>query len=67
MKKKNIKIITIYVENETYLTKINSTFTLRNLFHSELQVGNNIYHCNHSNYSQIKRMQCNLFKIINEL
>ena len=62
--KRNVKTIIINIPSEVHLSKINSTFALKNLFRESLVVGNNILNVNHFNYSEIIRMQCSLFTVI---
>ncbi len=62
--KRNVKTIIINVPSEAHLLKINSTFALKRLFRESLKVGNNTLNVNHFNYSEIIRMQCSLFTVI---
>jgi len=50
--------------SEAHLLKINSTFALKRLFRESLKVENNTLNVNHFNYSEIIRMQCSLFTVI---
>jgi len=61
---RNIKTIIVNVPSEMHLSKINSTFALKRLFRESLIVGNNTLKVNHFNYSEIVRMQCGLFAVI---
>jgi len=61
---KNVKTITVIILSELHLNRINSTFALKRLFRNTLQVGNNTMNVNHFNYSEIMRMQGNLFTVI---
>lgn len=62
--KRNVKTIIVNVPSEAHLSIINNTFALKTLFRESLNVGNNILSVNHFNYSEIIRMQCSLFSVL---
>ena len=65
--KTNVKEITINIECDVRLKRINSTPTLKNLFRSNnLVVGDNVLRVNHFNYSEILRMDGCLFTVKNQ-
>ena len=62
--KRNVKTIIVLVPTQKHLDRINTTFALYTLFRQPLKVGLNKLNVNHFNYSEIKRMQCSLFTVI---
>ena len=62
--KRNVKTIIVNVPSELHLSKINNTFALKKLFRESLNVGDNTILVNHFNYSEIIRMQCSLFSVL---
>lgn len=62
--KRNVKTIIVNVPSEAHLSIISNTFALKTLFRESLNVGNNILSVNHFNYSEIIRMQCSLFSVL---
>jgi len=62
----NIKEITINIECDVRLKRINTTPTFKKLFgNNNLVVGDNLLRVNHFNYSEILRMDGCLFTVKN--